>query len=148
MSGQRTHTNARTRKGPRKGMLAAAAEAGARGVQTRRASAHRNWRPVKTKKKVKKNIQTGIAHIQSTFNNTLVTITDVSGNVMAWSSAGVAWLQGLAQVHAVRRAARGRRRREQGAGARHAHGGGVREGPGLRARDGAARAAGRGIKVT
>jgi small subunit ribosomal protein S11 len=36
---------------------------------------------LKTKKKVKKNIQSGIAHVQSTFNNTIVTITDVSGNV-------------------------------------------------------------------
>ena len=44
---------------------------------------------VKTKKKVKKNVQSGIAHIQSTFNNTIVSITDVSGNVIAWSSAGV-----------------------------------------------------------
>lgn len=40
------------------------------------------------KKKVKKNIAAGIAHIQSTFNNTIVTITDMSGNVIAWSSAG------------------------------------------------------------
>jgi len=40
------------------------------------------------KKKVKKNVATGIAHIQSTFNNTVVTITDVNGNVVAWSSAG------------------------------------------------------------
>jgi small subunit ribosomal protein S11 len=40
------------------------------------------------KKKVKKNIATGIAHIQSTFNNTVVTITDVNGNALAWSSAG------------------------------------------------------------
>ena len=40
------------------------------------------------KKKVKKNIQTGVAHIQSTFNNTIVTITDVNGNVVAWSSSG------------------------------------------------------------
>ncbi len=40
------------------------------------------------KKKVKKNIATGIAHIQSTFNNTVVTITDVNGNSVAWSSAG------------------------------------------------------------
>ena len=39
-------------------------------------------------KKVKKKIQTGIAHIQSTFNNTLITITDVSGNVIAWCSSG------------------------------------------------------------
>ncbi len=41
-----------------------------------------------TKKKVKKNVQTGIAHIQSTFNNTVVTITDPAGNALAWSSAG------------------------------------------------------------
>ncbi len=40
------------------------------------------------KKKVKKNIQSGIAHIQSTFNNTIVTITDVSGNVVSWSTSG------------------------------------------------------------
>jgi small subunit ribosomal protein S11 len=41
-----------------------------------------------TKKKEKKNISDGIAHIQSTFNNTIVTITDLSGNVIAWSSGG------------------------------------------------------------
>ncbi len=46
----------------------------------------------RTKKKVKKNIANGVVHIQSTFNNTIVTITDTGGNVVAWSSAGV---QGL-----------------------------------------------------
>ena len=40
------------------------------------------------KKKVKKNIQTGVAHIQSTFNNTIITITDVGGNAVSWASAG------------------------------------------------------------
>lgn len=40
------------------------------------------------RKKVKKNIQTGIAHIQSTFNNTVITITDVSGNALCWATAG------------------------------------------------------------
>ena len=40
------------------------------------------------KKKVKKNVQTGVAHIQSTFNNTIITITDVGGNAVAWASAG------------------------------------------------------------
>ena len=40
------------------------------------------------KKKVKKNIATGIAYVQSTFNNTVVTITDVNGNTVSWSSAG------------------------------------------------------------
>jgi small subunit ribosomal protein S11 len=46
------------------------------------------------KKKVKKNVQSGIAHISSTFNNTVVTITDVSGNVLAWSSSGVVGFKG------------------------------------------------------
>ncbi len=41
-----------------------------------------------SKKKVKKNVQSGIAHVQSTFNNTIITITDVGGNALAWSSAG------------------------------------------------------------
>ncbi len=40
------------------------------------------------KKKVKKNIATGVAHIQSTFNNTIITITDPSGGTLAWGSAG------------------------------------------------------------
>jgi small subunit ribosomal protein S11 len=39
-------------------------------------------------KKIKKNIPSGLAYIQATFNNTLVTITDPQGNVVAWSSAG------------------------------------------------------------
>ena len=47
-----------------------------------------------TKRKVKKNIQTGVAHISSTFNNTIVTITDVSGNVISWSSAGACGFKG------------------------------------------------------
>jgi len=42
----------------------------------------------KGKKKVKKNVQSGIAHIQSTFNNTIITITDVSGGALCWSTAG------------------------------------------------------------
>jgi len=45
-------------------------------------------------KKVKKNIQSGIAHIQSTFNNTMITITDVSGNVVSWSTAGMMGFRG------------------------------------------------------
>jgi small subunit ribosomal protein S11 len=43
---------------------------------------------VKKKKKIKKNILNGVVHVQATFNNTLITITDVTGNVLAWSSAG------------------------------------------------------------
>lgn len=40
------------------------------------------------KKKERKNILNGIAHIRSTFNNTIVTITDASGNALSWASAG------------------------------------------------------------
>ena len=42
----------------------------------------------KTKKKVKKNIVSGVAHINSTFNNTIITITDNTGNTISWSSSG------------------------------------------------------------
>ena len=43
---------------------------------------------IKKVKKIKKNITSGIAYVQATFNNTIVSITDDSGNVIAWSSAG------------------------------------------------------------
>jgi small subunit ribosomal protein S11 len=46
------------------------------------------------KKKEKKNITEGVAHIQSTFNNTIITITDLSGNVISWSSAGLQGFKG------------------------------------------------------
>ena len=45
-------------------------------------------RPVKTKKKEKKNVLQGVVHIQSTFNNTIVTSTDTQGNAIAWATAG------------------------------------------------------------
>ena len=48
----------------------------------------------KVKKKVRKNIQTGVAHIQATFNNTVITITDVAGNTIAASSAGMVGFKG------------------------------------------------------
>lgn len=43
---------------------------------------------VRTKRRERKNVPSGIAHIKSTFNNTIVTITDRSGAVISWSSAG------------------------------------------------------------
>ena len=47
-----------------------------------------------TKRRIKKNIPLGIAHIHTTFNNTIVTITDVEGNAVAWSSAGALGFKG------------------------------------------------------
>ena len=42
----------------------------------------------KTKSKIKKKVSSGIAHVVSSFNNTIITITDENGNALAWSSAG------------------------------------------------------------
>ena len=64
--GQRTKTNARTRKGPRKYVT----------------------KKTVTRRRDRKNIEKGMAHIHSSFNNTIVTITDVQGNAISWASAG------------------------------------------------------------
>ncbi|HVP59816.1 MAG TPA: 30S ribosomal protein S11 [Myxococcaceae bacterium] len=48
----------------------------------------------RVKRKGKKNILNGVVHIQSTFNNTIITICDVSGNVISWSSAGARGFKG------------------------------------------------------
>jgi len=50
--------------------------------------------PRRGKKKIKKNVPVGVAHIQATFNNTIITITDPMGNVIAWSAAGVRGFKG------------------------------------------------------
>lgn len=50
--------------------------------------------PKPGKRKVKKNVAAGVVHICSTFNNTLVTVTDVNGNVLSWASAGVRGFKG------------------------------------------------------
>ena len=44
--------------------------------------------PTRVRRREKKNITSGIAHVSATFNNTMITITDVQGNTIAWSSAG------------------------------------------------------------
>lgn len=48
----------------------------------------------RVRKRERKNITSGIAHVASTFNNTMVTITDVQGNTIAWSSAGAMGFKG------------------------------------------------------
>lgn len=54
----------------------------------------KNKKKVTRKRRVKRNVVNGIAHIHSTFNNTIVTITDESGNAIAWSSAGALGFKG------------------------------------------------------
>ncbi|WP_425450674.1 30S ribosomal protein S11 [Sulfoacidibacillus thermotolerans] len=49
---------------------------------------------VRTKRRDRKNVESGIAHIRSTFNNTIVTITDPSGNALSWASSGALGFKG------------------------------------------------------
>jgi len=51
-------------------------------------------RRVRTKRKERKNIERGVAHIKSTFNNTIITIADPNGNCVSWSSAGTLGFKG------------------------------------------------------
>ena len=62
------------------------------------------------KKKEKKNVPTGVAHVQSTFNNTIITITDLEGRVVSWSSAGSMGFKGSRKGPKKTVAGRGRRR--------------------------------------
>ena len=50
--------------------------------------------PARTRKKVKKNVVDGIAHIHASFNNTIVTITDRQGNALAWATSGGSGFRG------------------------------------------------------
>ena len=101
--GQRTRTNARTRKGPRK----AAIKLQRAGRQDRNQDhEHMATRPhrrrqqlqqtasARARKKVKKNVAEGIAHVHASFNNTIVTITDRQGNTLSWATSGNAGFRG------------------------------------------------------
>jgi small subunit ribosomal protein S11 len=50
--------------------------------------------PARTRKKVKKNVVDGIAHIHASFNNTIITITDRQGNALSWATAGGSGFRG------------------------------------------------------
>ena len=50
--------------------------------------------PARTRKRERKNISSGVAHVNATFNNTLITITDAQGNTIAWSSSGTKGFKG------------------------------------------------------
>jgi small subunit ribosomal protein S11 len=57
----------------------------------------------RARKKVKKNVAEGIAHIHASFNNTIVTITDRQGNTLAWATSGNAGFKARASRHRSRR---------------------------------------------
>lgn len=61
---------------------------------------------VRTRRKERKNIEKGAVHISSSFNNTMVTITDTQGNALSWASAGGMGLPRKQKIHPLRRADR------------------------------------------
>ncbi len=73
-----------TKEAPEKKGAAAPAAAGAAGAPA----------PAPRRKKVRRNVPEGVAHVHATFNNTIVTITDQQGTVIAWSSAGSVGFKG------------------------------------------------------
>jgi small subunit ribosomal protein S11 len=50
--------------------------------------------PKKSRKRIKKNVPVGVVHIRSTFNNTIITVSDPAGNAIAWASAGTRGFKG------------------------------------------------------
>ena len=121
--GQRTHTNARTRKGPKK-TVAGKKKVRKHDGQDRQAAKSTSKAAAvrRPRKRERKNIAYGVAHIKSSFNNTIISISDHEGNVLAWASAGNVGLQGLTEVHPLRRPARGRTGGPSGHGARRPQG--------------------------
>ncbi len=98
--------------------------------------------PQRLRRRERKNITAGVAHVNASFNNTMITITDAQGNAIAWSSAGMMGFKGsrkstpyAAQVAAEDAGKQGRRPRRS-----HARGRG--EGPRLGPRERASCAAG------
>ena len=105
--GQRTRTNARTRKGKKKASRARRGPLTLRvSPQTRTCQGEQHiWllhqaegrrRQDQVRRKEKKNVVAGQAHIKSTFNNTIITITDPTGAVIAWASSGTVGFKGSA----------------------------------------------------
>ena len=136
VNGQRTKTNARTRKGPKK-TVGRGKKAQGLMAPPRRQSKGR------ARRRVKKNIAIGQAHIKTSFNNTIVSLTDKEGNVIAWESAGSAGFKGSRKSTPFAAQVTADSLRPQGHGARAPEGRGLRQGPRLRPRDGDPLAPGR-----
>ena len=98
--------------------------------------------PQRLRRRERKNITAGVAHVNASFNNTMITITDAQGNAIAWSSAGMMGFKGSAQVDALRRAGRRRRCRQEGRRTWRPHARSRGQGPRLGPRKRASGAAG------
>ena len=96
------------------------------------------------KKKERKHVSFGVVHIQASFNNTIVTITDQAGNVLSWKSSGSLGFPRIAQGHAVCRAAGRQQRRQYGARSWRPHRRSARERAGFGTRVGDSGAGGGG----
>ena len=108
--GQRTHTNARTRKGPRRGTVANKKKASGEDLRRIRIETHGKSTGKSRQKEVlqeegKEDRARGLVHVQASFNNTIITITDPMGNVLVVVQFGFAGIPRIAQGHAVRSAA-------------------------------------------
>ena len=97
----------------------------------------------KSRRRERKNITSGVAHVNASFNNTMITITDAQGNTIAWSSSGTMGFKGSRKStpYAAQMAAEDAGKKADGA--RHEDPRGRGDGAGLGPRVGAARAAGR-----
>ncbi|MGY3409087.1 ribosomal protein S11 [Bradyrhizobium sp. GM5.1] len=99
----------------------------------------------RVRRRERKNIASGVAHVNSSFNNTTITITDAQGNTIAWSSAGTMGFKGSRKStpYAAQVAAEDVSKKAQGA--RHAHAGSRSRRSRFGPRIGAPGAAGRGL---
>ncbi len=86
--GQRTHTNARTRKGPRRGTVANKKKATVRRKDLMAKAPAKTAQEENLQEEGKEGGVHGLVHVQASFNNTIITFTDPIGNVLAWSSSG------------------------------------------------------------
>ena len=82
----------------------------------------------RVRRRERKNITSGVAHVNATFNNTLITITDAQGNAISWSSAGGMGFKGKQEIDALRSSGRGGECGPEGARTRHEDLRGQREG--------------------
>ena len=96
----------------------------------------------RVRKKERKNITSGVAHVNATFNNTMITITDAQGNTVAWSSSGTMGFKGSRKSTPYAAQVAAEDAVEEGDGARRAHAGSRSEGSGVRPRERVARLAG------
>jgi small subunit ribosomal protein S11 len=102
----------------------------------------------KVRKKIKKNVADGIAHVHASFNNTIITITDRQGNALSWATSGGAGFKGSRKSTPFAAQVAAEKRRQGGARVWHEEPGSAHQGPGPRARVGVRALNALGIKIT